>query len=113
MFFRPSFTRTSSRSEALVLSSPSVAPRRCFSCRLPSRSRDLICGLAEPRFETCLSESRVTAGNERGLAHLDAVVARLWVGNNLARILACGKISPDQFIQTKPFRAPYFNCAIQ
>src|SRR5205823_9241867 len=97
----------------VVLSSPSVAPRRFFYCRLPSRSRDLICGLAEPRFQTRVSESRVTAGNEGGLAHLNAVVARLRVGEYLARILACGKSSPDQFIQTKLFRAPYFNGAIQ
>src|SRR3954462_627083 len=79
----------------------------------PSSSRVLICGLAEPRFEKRLSESRVTAGNERGLAHLNAVVARLCVGNNLARIVARGKILPDQFIQTKPFRPRYFNSAIQ
>ena len=88
-------------------------PRGRFFCRLPSRGRHLISGLAKPRFETRRSESRVTAGNEGGFAHLNAVVARLRVGNNLARILACGKSSPDQFIQTKLFRAPQFNGSIQ
>ena len=63
---------------------------------------------AEPVFEMRLSESRVTAGNERGLAHLNAVVARLRVGNYLARILACGETSPNQLIQTKLFRARLF-----
>ena len=43
---------------------------------------------AKPVFETRLSDSRVTTGNERGLAQLNAVVARLRVGDNLAWILA-------------------------
>ena len=84
----------------------STLPRRGFYCSLPGRSRALIYGLAEPRFETRLSESRVTAGSERGLAQLNAVVARLRIGNYLARILARSKISPDQFIDTKLFRTP-------
>jgi hypothetical protein len=55
---------------------------------------------------------RVSAGNECSLAQLNAVVAYARVSDNLARILACGQASPDQFIERKLFRPPYFNDAI-
>ena len=80
--------------------------------RLRFRTLDLTCGLTEPGFETRLAESRVVAGNECALAHLHAVVARVRVSDNLARILACGQTPPDEFIETKLFRPPYFNGAI-
>ena len=51
---------------------------------------DLTCGTAEPFFESRLAELRVIAGEECALAQLHAVVARVRVGDNLARILACG-----------------------
>ena len=49
----------------------------------------LSCLLAEPRLETRLAEPRVIAGDQRPLAHLNAVVARMRVSDNLARVLAC------------------------
>ena len=46
-------------------------------------------GLGEPGFETRLPESCVIAGNECPLTQLHAVVTRLRVSDNLARIIAC------------------------
>ena len=62
-----------------------------LSLRTLARSSDDRCRLpAEPVFESRLAESRVIAGNECALAQLRAGVARVRVGDNLARILACG-----------------------
>src|SRR5215471_4328694 len=83
-----------------------------FSSGLRNRTRDLTCGLAEPGFETRLPELRVVSGNQCPLAHLYSVVARVRVSDNLTRVLACHEISPDQFIETKLFRPPYFNRAV-
>ena len=47
-------------------------------------------GLSEPGFETRLAESCVIAGNECPLTQLHAVVTRVRVSDNLARIIACG-----------------------
>jgi len=68
-------------------------------------------GLSEPGFETRLAEPSAILGNERLLAHLDTVVARLRVCDNLARILVCGQTFPDEFIETKLFRPSYFHGA--
>src|SRR5258707_14755648 len=70
-------------------------------------------GLIEPGFETRLTKSRPIAGNQCFLAHLDTVVVRLRVCDNLARILGCGKVFPDEFIEMKLFRPPYFNHAVR
>src|SRR5689334_8063011 len=66
-------------------------------------------GLSEPGFETRPAELSSIVGNERLLAYLDTVVARLRVCDNFARILVCGQTFPDEFIETKLFRPPYFN----
>jgi hypothetical protein len=63
-------------------------------------------GLSKPGFETRLAESRAIARNKGLLAHFDTVIARLRVCDNLARILVCGQVLPDEFIETKPFRPP-------
>src|SRR6478752_1339871 len=81
-------------------------------CGLRLRTLGLTCGLAEPGFKTRLAESRVVAGKERPLAHLYAVIARVRVSDNLARILAYRQISPDKFIEMKLFRPAYFNGAV-
>ena len=47
-------------------------------------------GLSEPGVETRLAESCVIAGNECPLTQLHAVVTRVRVSDNLARIIACG-----------------------
>jgi len=47
-------------------------------------------GLSEPGFETRLAELRVIAGKECPLANVHAVVTRVRVSDNLARIIACG-----------------------
>lgn len=52
--------------------------------------RDLTCGPAKPVCEACLAQLRVIAGDECAFAQLHAVVARVRVSYNLARILACG-----------------------
>lgn len=70
------------------------------------------CGMFEPVRETCLAEPRVIGRNECAFANLYAVIARVWVSDNLARIIPCGKSLPDEFIETKLFRPPYFNGAI-
>src|SRR5882757_6902954 len=68
--------------------------------------------LSEPGVETRLAESCVIAGNECPLTQLHAVVTRVRVSDNLARIIACGQTSPDEFIETKLFWPAYFNGAI-
>src|SRR5580692_474944 len=67
---------------------------------------------SEPGFEMRLAEPRAIVRNQCLLAHLDTVVARLRVCNNLARVLVEGQVLPDEFIQTKLFRPSYFNRAI-
>src|SRR5216684_1259130 len=69
-------------------------------------------GLSEPGFETGLAELRAIAGKECPLANVHAVVARLWVCDNLARILVCGEALPGELIETNLFRPSYFNCVI-
>ena len=69
-------------------------------------------GMFDPVRETHLAESRPIAGKKCALAKLHAVVARVGVGDNLARILSSGKKLPDEFIETKPFGPPYLNGAI-
>src|SRR6266852_1738458 len=68
------FTQT-----VLSLTDPLVGDRRRFRR-----------GLSEPGFETRLAESCVIAGNECHLTQLHAVVTRVRVSDNLARIIACG-----------------------
>src|SRR4029077_18902749 len=70
------------------------------------------CGVFDPVRETHLAESRAIAGKESALAKLYAVVARVRVCDNLARILSCGKELPDEFIETKLFRPSYLKGAI-
>src|SRR5689334_18443291 len=70
------------------------------------------CGLFEPVREARLAEARVIARNECALANLDAVVARVRVSDNVARILPCGKSLPGEFIEMKLFRPSYFNSAV-
>src|SRR6266550_5082205 len=62
----------------------------CNGCGQRFRWRDLTCGPAKPVFETRLAESRAIAGKECALAKFHAVVARVRVCDNLARILVCG-----------------------
>lgn len=80
--------------------------------RLQSRLRGLFCRLLEPVFEARLAESRVVVRNQRPLAHLDTVVARVRVRDYLAWILARSQVPSGEFIQTKLFGPPDFNGAI-
>ena len=48
------------------------------------------CGMFEPVREMRLAEPRVIGRNECGLANLYAVVARMRISDNLARIPPCG-----------------------
>lgn len=70
------------------------------------------CGLFEPVREARLAQLRVIAGNECPVTQLHAVVTRVRVSDNLARIIARGQSSPDEFIETKLFWPTYFNGAI-
>src|SRR3981189_1345061 len=63
----------------LSLTDPLVGDRRRFRR-----------GLSAPAFETQTAESWVTAGSECALPQLHAVVTRVRVSDNLARIIACG-----------------------
>src|SRR5882724_9025779 len=63
----------------LSLTDPLVGDRRRFRR-----------GLSEPGFETRLAESCVIAGNKCPLTQLHAVVTRVRVSDNLARIIARG-----------------------
>jgi hypothetical protein len=68
---------------------PVHANRPPFAVRLVS-SRGLRRGLSEPGFEACLGQPRVITRKERSLAHLNAVITRVRVVDNLARILPRG-----------------------
>src|SRR5580704_6800215 len=85
----------------LSLTDPLVGARRRFRR-----------GRIEPGYETRLAELRVIARKECPLANVHAVIARLRVCNNLARILVRGQVLPAEFIEAKLFRASYFNDAI-
>src|ERR1700730_1356392 len=81
---------TSLSRNSLSLRAAGAIRSGCNGCGQRFRWRDLICGLIEPGFETRLAESRAIAGKECALAKLHAVVKRVRVCDNLARILACG-----------------------
>ena len=70
-------------------------------------------GAAEPIFETRFAESRVIAWNERVLAQFGAEVARVCVGDDLPRIVACAQAAADAFVETKPLWPCHFNGSIQ
>ena len=70
------------------------------------------CGLFEPVRETRLVEPRVIARNECALANRHAVVARVRVGDNLARIVACAQTLSDEFVKPELFGPGYFHSAV-
>ena len=78
---------------------------------LPTRLWDLF-RRVKPVFEARLAESRVVVRNQRPLAHLDTVVARVRVRDYLAWILARSQVPSDEFIQTKLFGTSYFHGGI-
>src|SRR5258707_13283465 len=81
-------------------------------CRLPTRLCDWFCSLSEPVFKTRRAESRALIGNQRPLAHLDAVVPPVRVGDHLAGIPKRRQGPSGEFIQMKLFRPPDFNGAL-
>lgn len=68
--------------------------------------------MGEPVLEARLAESRVIAGNKCALAQLGAVVARVRVSDNFARIVTCADALPDEIVETELFGPRYFNRAI-
>jgi hypothetical protein len=66
----------------------------------------------QPVLEARLAESGVIVRNQCPLAHRDTEVARVRVGDYLARIRARSQVPSDEFVQAKLFGAPYFNGAI-
>src|SRR3954468_6912701 len=94
-----------------IVSSSSGSPRLRL-CRLPARLCDWFCNLSEPVFEMRRAESRALIGNQRPLAHLDAVVPPVRVGDHLAGIPKRRQGPSGEFIQTKLFRPPDFNGAL-
>src|SRR5690349_4477772 len=68
---------------------------------------------AKPLFETCLAKLCVTNWHKRVLTQLRTEIFCLWVGDNLARILAFGQPVTDEFIETKPLRPGDFKSSIQ
>ena len=59
-----------------------------------------------------LAQLRVIVRNQCPLAHRDTGVARVGVGDYLARIVARSQVPPDEVIQPKLFRPSDFNGAI-
>src|SRR3954470_10339328 len=88
-----------------------LSDRHCDSCGLRRRTRNSY-GLSPPGFETGLAEPCVIVGNQRSLAHLDAVVPPVRVGDHLAPILMQRQEAPGEFIQAKLLWPPDFNHAI-
>src|SRR5581483_10747062 len=79
---------------------------------LPTRFRDWFCNLLEPLVETRRAESRVILGNQRPLAHRNAVVAPVRIRDHLAGIVKRRQGPSGEFIQVKLFRPPDFNRAL-
>ena len=67
--------------------------------RLQSGFRGLFCRLIEPVFEVRLAQLRVVVRNQRPLAHLDTVVARVRVRDYLAWILARSQVPSGEKAQ--------------
>jgi len=69
-------------------------------------------GMSEPVRETRLVESRAIARKECALAQLHAVIARVRVSDNLARIVAWAQALSDELVKTELFGSGYFNSAL-
>jgi len=68
--------------------------------------------LAQPFLEADLAEPRVAGGNQRALAELGPEIPRVRVNDNLARVVARGKVLPDQVIEPELLGTGHFNRAI-
>jgi hypothetical protein len=69
-------------------------------------------GLAEPVFESGLGEAGVIAGDEGALAQFCAEVARVWIRDHFAWIVAFPEASSDEFVETELLWPRYFNDAV-
>src|SRR5882724_12328607 len=58
-------------------------------------------GPAEPVLEADLAQPGIGIGHERALAQLRAEVARVRVGDDHPRILACTETQSDEFVKAK------------
>src|SRR5580698_2803142 len=68
-------------------------------------------GLSQPIIESSFSELGVVFGNERALRDHDAVVARLRVGDDFARIFVGGQAFGYEFVEAEFFRTANFKHA--
>jgi len=59
------------------------------------------CGLHEPGFETCLTESCVIARNQCFLADFRSRVTRAWISDDFAGIFERGQAPPHEIIHAK------------
>jgi hypothetical protein len=93
-----------------------ASPRK-FSARdaqsLVGAGRFFCRGLSEPGFEPRLAQLCVIVGNECSLAHRNAVVTRVRIVDNLARVIPRDQGSPHEFIQREFLWSAYFYGAIQ
>jgi hypothetical protein len=69
-------------------------------------------GLAEPRLEADLAESRVAGRNQRALTEDGPEIPRVRVSDNLAGIVARAEALTYQFIETELLRTGDFDGAI-
>src|SRR5215471_7014795 len=90
-----------------------VVHLHCISfspCLAPSPLMD---EAAEPVLETRRADARVIAGGEALIVQLCAEVARVDVCGHLPRVFGCAQESPDEFVETYPFRSRQFDRAVQ
>src|SRR4051794_27033066 len=77
------------------------------------RSRLDARGLAEPVLESCRAEERAVLRKQGALARRDAEVARLWVGDDLAGIVARFEDTTNEFIEPELLRSRDFDRVIE
>src|SRR4051812_16914091 len=88
-------------------------PRRLSSAGPLRRSLARGRGLLRPFFEPRLGDPRVLSGEERALARVDAEVARLRVGDDLARIVGRFQHVADELVEAELFGSRDLDDAVQ
>ena len=65
--------------------------------------------LIQPLMQADLAESRVVGRNQRTLAEFGPEVSRVWVGDNVARVVARAEALTDQLIETELLGTGHFD----
>jgi hypothetical protein len=66
----------------------------------------------QPFVKTDGTKPRMAAGCERSVVQFRAEIARVNIGDDLARVFGCGQVFPAKFVEAQPLRACEFDSAI-